>query len=177
MKNKLGAAEVGLFKALILAVGVASVARAGIAYLPLTGPPALRMLTMKSPKLTPMIAVPAMKIELSTNLATGDSNCPDIKALNTNMTATVVNSAGDYAPTLPILVMGPDNPLGVPNGASIFNLPAQDTMGITPQILATYFQPMISGTNGTAVAGPFRVGFIPPFAQPDKSSHAEYIVK
>ena len=170
--NKRGAAEKGLMKALMLAVGVASVARAGIAYLPLTGPPALRVLAVKSQK--PM---PAMKIEISTNtVAAADTNCPDIKAFNTNTTETVVSSAGG-SPTPTTIVMGPENPLEVPNGASIFTLPSQNTLGITPQMLATYFHPTGFGTNGAAVAVPFPVGFIPPFAQPDKSSHAEYIIK
>jgi hypothetical protein len=180
--NKCGAAKIGLIKALILALGTASMAQAGGAYLPLTGPPAMRVLAVKSPKLTPMMAVSAMKIETSTNLAAADTNCLDIKAFNTNTTETVVSSAGGnsgagYGPTLPAIVMSPGNPLEVPNGASMFTLPSQDTMGITPQILATYFQPMVLDTNGAAIAVPVRVGFIPPFAQPDKSSHAEYIIK
>jgi hypothetical protein len=178
MNIKRGAAKTGLIKALILAVGVASAARAGTAYLPRTGPPALRMLAVKSPKLTPMIAAPAMN---STNLATGDTNCPEIRALNTNTTETVVGSAGgsmpNYGGILPAITMGPGNPLEGPNGASAFALPAQNTMGMTPQILATYFQPLVTDTNGTAVAAPFRVGFIPPLAEPDKSSHSAYIIK
>lgn len=158
---------------MILGAVVATVARAGIPYLPLTGPPALRMLAMKSSK-----PLSAMTITTSTQVTATDTNCPDIKPFNTNTTETVVNSAGGYGPnyTGPI-AMGPDNPLDVPNGTSMFPLPSPDGLGITPQILATYFQPLVLETNGMAVPAPFRIGFIPPFAQPDKSSHAEYIVK
>ena len=175
MKNKRGAARAGLIKALILAVAVASAARAGTAYLPRTGPPALRMLAVKSPKVASV-----MTTQISTNLAAGDTNCPDIRALNTNTTETVVGSAGfspNFGGTLPAITMGPGNPLEAPNGASVFALPSQDTMGMTPQLLATYFQPLVLGTNGTAVAAPFRVGFIPPLAEPEKSSHSAYIIK
>jgi len=122
-----------------------------------------------------------MKIETATQIAVADTNCPEIRAFNTNTTETVVSSAGDPAANpqmiMPAIAMGPGNPLDMPNNLSVFALPSQNTMGITPQILATYFQPTVAGTNGTTVAVPFRVGFIPPFAQPDKSSHAEYIVK
>jgi hypothetical protein len=181
MKNKRRATETGLIKALILGVITATVARAGIAYLPLTGPPALRVLTVTSPKLTSMTAVPAMKIETMTKIATADTNCPEIKAFNTNTTETVVSSAGgngpNYTGTMPAITMGPGNPLDVPGNISGFALTAQSNFGITPEMLATYFQPLAVGTNGVVVAAPFRVGFIPPFAQPDKSSHAEYIVK
>ena len=172
MNNKRTAAETGLIKALILAVGVASVARAGTAYLTLTGPPALRVLAVKSPK-----PGTTMKFEISTNMAATDTNCPDIRALNTNTTETVVGSAGGYGATLPAIVMGPGNPLEAQNGVPAFMLPAQNATGITPQILATYFQPLASGTNGVPVAAPFPIGFVPPFAEPDKSSHAEYIIK
>jgi len=172
--NTRGAAEIGLIKALILATGVSTVAHAGLAYLPLTGPPALRVLAVKSPK-----AAPVAKIETAKKVVAEDTNCPpiDIKAFNTNTTETVVNSAGGYGSNLPKIVMGPGNPLEMPNGVSVFALPAQDTMGITPQILATYFQPTGTDTNGAAVVVPFKIGFVPPFAQPEKSSHAEYIIK
>ena len=173
--------KTGLIKALIVAIGTASAARAGIAYLPLTGPPALRMLAVKSPKPAPAAAAPTMKTETTTKVAMADTNCPEIKAFNTNTTETVVSSAGGPAANsqviMPAIAMGPGNPLDVPNNVSVFTLSPQGSYGITPQILATYFQPTLTETNGTSVAVPFRVGFIPPFAQPDKSSHAEYIIK
>ena len=63
--------------------------------------------------------------------------------------------------------------------ASIFALPTPDLLGLTPQMLATYFRPVRFGTNAAALTGPFHVGFMPPLPppEPDKSSHAEYIVK
>ncbi|HEV2693239.1 MAG TPA: hypothetical protein VG347_10125 [Verrucomicrobiae bacterium] len=171
--NTLAAAEKGLIKAMILAIGMASVARAGIPYLPLTGPPALRVLAVKSTK-----TVPAMKTEISTNLAKGDTNCPDIQPFNTNTTETVVGWAGGSGPNLggplPSLNMGPGSPL---DGVSPFAMAPQNTVNMTPQMLATYFQPLVIDTNGAAVTAPFRVGFIPPFAEPDKSSHSQYIIK
>jgi hypothetical protein len=60
---------------------------------------------------------------------------------------------------------------------SIFALPTPDLLGITPQMLATYFRPVQFGTNSAALVGPFHVGFMPPQPAPEKSSRAEYIVK
>ena len=60
--------EAGLFKALLLAVGVATVARAGMAYLPLTGPLPLRVLAVKTPQPLPEI--------IPTPLAQHDPNSP-----------------------------------------------------------------------------------------------------
>ena len=55
-------------------------------------------------------------------------------------------------------------------------MPTPDLLGITPQMLATYFRPIQLGTNSAVPIMPFQVIFMPPMP-PDKSSHAEYIVK
>ena len=107
----------------------------------------------------------------------------------TNTPATVearifpglTNATGDAA-TAPFAVPGPfganaDKSLGETFSASVFALPTPDLLSITPQMLTTYFHPVEFGTNAAGLAGPFHVSFMPPLPQPDKSSHAEYIVK
>lgn len=165
MMNKRRATELGLIKALALAIGMASAARAGIAYLPLTGPPALRMLAVKSPKPAPVETISAAPKVVTTNMPDVNvKTCVDTNAVE--LSAHSGDSGTNFM--LPIPAIAPGGPLEAP----IFALPTQDFVGITPQMLATYFQP-----NGMATNGPSAISFIPPFAQPDKSSHAEYNVK
>jgi hypothetical protein len=78
---------------------------------------------------------------------------------------------------LPPIVLGADNALQIPGttAAPIMQLSTPDLMGITPEMLATYFHPNAAGTNAVAVPVPFRVGFVPPLAPP--SSHSEYNLK
>ena len=74
------------------------------------------------------------------------------------------------------LSASPEQSLGDAFTASVFMLPTPDLLGISPQMLASYFRPVQLGTNYAALTGPFHVTFMPPLP-PDKSSHAEYIVK
>ena len=158
-----------------MAVSIATVARAGMAYLPLTGPPAMRLQVVKTSKLTPPasnVAKPAATSSASGILTTNsacDTNSPEFAGGNTN--------AAGAAKLVPISI-GAANPLEIPApGVEIYTMAAPDFLGVTPEMLTTYFQPLAGGTNAAAVTGPFRIGFIPPLAPPDKSSHAEYIVK
>lgn len=169
MKTKRAAAEIGLVKALVLAVVLATAARAGLAYLPLTGPPQLRVLAVKTfqPVSAPIYETTAAHSE------TNNLSPLAIAAANTNHAASVITAAPD---NLPPIVMSTDAALDSVLGTPIFALTTPDLMGITPQMLATYFHPVGLGTNGVEVVAPFRVGFVPPLL-PEKSSHAEYIVK
>src|SRR4051812_33559888 len=123
MKHRYGAMEAGLLKALILSVSVATVTRAGIAYLPLTGPPALRVMAVKSPK-----PVPAMIIEAPAKVAAAETNCPplEVRPLNTNTAEVVVNSAGGnssiFAGPIAIVPAGPSNPLDTFGALSVVAL-------------------------------------------------------
>jgi hypothetical protein len=169
MNIKSRAMEMGLLKALVAAVCIGSVARAGMSYLPLTGPPALRMQVVRTPKPTPVAMIDTSR-PAKANLTTNGDTCVD-----TNAVATEGN--GSYMGRMPAISIGAGNPLDAGPGAAIFALPAQNLSGMTPEMLATYFTPTTTGTNGAETAAPFRVEFIPPVLQPDKSSHAEYIVK
>ena len=171
--NKRRAKESGLIKALILSIGVASVARAGIAYLPLTGPPALRMLAVKSPK-------PAPVENISTAVKVTTTNMPDVNVkscVDTNAVELSAHSGTAEATNFMMMASASSDPLMISAGGPVFAPPAQDFTGITPQMLVTYFQPGDNGTNGANANGPFHINFIPPFAEPDKSSHAKYTVK
>jgi hypothetical protein len=161
--------ETGLLKALILAVGLGSVARAGMSYLPLTGPPALRMQVVKAPKPAEVAMINTTKLAKSA-MSTNAETCVD--------TNTAVNgSDGSNLGRMPAIPIGAGNALDGAPGATVFAMPEEGLSGMTPEMLATYFTPAAAGTNGVAIAAPFRIDFIPPFGEPDKSSHAEYIVK
>jgi hypothetical protein len=163
-----------LIKAFVLAVGVATVARAGLSYLPLTGPAPLRVTVVKSPA-----QPPEPKIAFIAALPAHDTNSPAaVENCVADTNPIVISSKpSDDAPTLPPIVLGADNALQIPGttAAPIMQLSTPDLMGITPEMLATYFHPNAAGTNAVAVPVPFRVGFVPPLAPP--SSHSEYNLK
>jgi hypothetical protein len=147
----------------ILALGAA--AHASLPYLPLTGPPGLRLLAMRKPANT------GVKIAAATNNPVADLAAKVLPGLtNATSTATDISSLNGSGPT------GTDRSLEDTFNASVFALPTPDLLGMTPQMLATYFRPVQFGTNN-ALAGPFHVGFMPPLPAPEKSSRAEYIVK
>jgi hypothetical protein len=88
--------------------------------------------------------------------------------------AAVVTNGTNLTPT--VSAPTDDQVLGDAFSASVFSLPAPDLLGISPDMLATYFRPVRTGTNSAELIGPFHVSFTPPVA-PDRSSHAQYIVK
>jgi hypothetical protein len=154
-------------KALGMIVALGAAAHASLPYLPLTGPPGLRLLAMKKPAKT------SVKIEAPPAATNTLADLP-AKVLPglTNATSTVVDinslNVSGMAST--------DRSLEDTFNASVFALPTPDLLGMTPQMLATYFRPVQFGTNN-ALAGPFHVGFMPPLPAPEKSSRAEYILK
>lgn len=161
----------GLLKAFVLAVSVATVARAGLAYLPVTGPLPLRMQAGKSPPLKFETVAGQFPAETKPDTALASL------VSSADTTPLAANSATNIFPALPPVSLGAGNVLDDTFGAAIFALPMPELMGLTPQMLALYFHPAGNGTNGAALVGPFHVGFIPPLLPSEKSSHAEYIVK
>jgi hypothetical protein len=140
-------------------------------YLPLIGPPPLRVQAVKSP------SAAVVKFEAFQPAAT---NLP--AAAGTNALSIVAAVGATNGPdasavaAMPLVAPATDGSLGATFAGSVFSLPAPDLLGITPQMLAAYFRPIMVGTNSAALSGPFHVSFIPPLP-PDKSSHAEYHVK
>jgi hypothetical protein len=154
--------------ALILALGV--VAHASLPYLPLVGPPPLRLLASKKPHAA------VVKIEA---LAVAASNT--VAAVEAKAFPAATNSPGAslVADTGPFNGLAADRTLEDTFSASVFALPTPDLLSLTPQMLATYFHPVELGTNFPLATGPFHVSFMPPLPPPEpvKSSRAEYIVK
>jgi hypothetical protein len=168
MKKQRGTAEAGLVKALLLAIGLATVARAGISYLPLTGPLPMRVLAVKSPKPLPEVAVTPLAAH-DTNSSAAVENC--VNDTNAIVTTSTPNDK------LPPIVLSGRTAMENPFGPPIYELATPDLMGITPQMLAMYFRPAGVNTNAPAAVFPFRVGFVPPVVETEHSSHSEYNVK
>ena len=152
-------------KALAIVIVLGAVAHAGMPYLPLIGPPPLRVLAIKAP------ASAAAKLGAAALAATNlwSGGAAGIVSGTTN--ATVEAAGVAVEPVIPT-----DSTLGETFSSSVFVLPTPDLLGITPQMLATYLHPVQTGTNAL-LGGQFRVSFLPPLLPPDKASHAEYIIK
>jgi hypothetical protein len=159
----LGTASLNALAAIVV---LGAVAHAGLPYLPLIGPPPLRVQATKSPA--------AAVVKFEAPLAVAVTNLPAVAAKEFPGTT---NSTGGAVPlaAAPMLNSSTEESVGETISSSVFTLPTPDLMGITPQMLATYFHPVQFGTNAV-LTGPFRVSFLPPLS-PEKSSHAEYIVK
>ena len=149
-------------KALATMVAFGAVAHAALPYLPLIGPPPLRILAVKRP-----VAAIA-KFALT----------PALTATNPPAVAGATNSigTGSAAALGPVLGADTNKSLGGIFTASVFEMPTPDLVGISPQALAAYFRPISPGTNSAVPIGLMPVSFVPP-VPPDKSSHAEYNVK
>ncbi len=135
-------------------------AQAGLPYLPLLGPPPLRIQVIRSP-------VAAVTKPLAVATPSRATNAPAL-AGNTNLPA-LSQTVATPAPLMPVA-----SPSGNDAAPPVFELPTPELLGITPQMLATYFRP-VQGTNAF-VATTFPISFMPPLP-PEKSSHAEYNVK
>jgi hypothetical protein len=157
--------EIASLKALGAFVILGTVAHAAMPYLPLIGPPPLRVQAVKGPA-PAVVKFQATPAELATN-STVIAETKDTP-LGTNIMAILTGANFD--------VVTPDQSLGDNFTASVFAMPTPDLLGITPQMLAAYFHPIQMGTNSLPVTGPFRVTFMPPLP-PDNSSHAQYILK
>lgn len=145
------------FRALIGMVLIGIAAHAGLPYLPVYGPPAMRM-TAKPPPPPAVVEVKADKIP--TNVPPMLATVP---AMPTNSFSGETNASAE-------LIAMPRMP-----GDENFPLNAQGMVAITPQVLAAYFRPVTFGTNSGVITGGEPLGFVPPFTHPD--SRAEYIVK
>lgn len=151
-------------RALIGMVMIGIAAHAGLPYLPIAGPPAMRMEPKK-------IVVPAV-VEVAVKAPTNIPPVLQTLAIPTNAPVEETN--------------GPVEILGMPNGATDhtfvspgFSAAGQGMSGITPQMLATYFRPVTIGTNTGVIGGMLPIGFVPPFTPTEMhaNSRAEYIVK
>lgn len=163
--------------AIVLAVGVA--ARAAVPYLPLVGPPSLRVEPPQHISTESASLVIGGSNQVKTNALVADSGTNAIakSVSSTTSNLTTVASAKDKA-EMTTSDSGPaesNQSLGDTFTTSVFSLPTPDLLGITPQALSAYFRPVHLGTNAP-IMGPFPLSFIPPMP-PDKSSHAEYILK
>jgi len=178
---KLGIASL---KALSAFVVLGAATHAGMPYLPQIGPPPLRVAVVKSPPsgLAKLMETPAVVATNSPSIADANNS-----SSGTN-TANLTGPLGSILPVAPapFVIETPDQALGDTFAASVFPLPTPDLLGISPQMLASYFRPVQGGTNFYAPNGPFRVMFMPPMPPmppllppvvPDTSSHAEYILK
>lgn len=163
---KLGVASL---KGLGAVVVLGTLAHAGSPYLPRIGPPPLRVEEANSHAAVKAAAVPTPVVTNQPPVAQTEP-----APLSTNTPSLVAKPAA--APVVPPVAESPAGALGDTFTSSVFPIPAPDLLGISPEVLANYFHPVQSGTNLPGVAGPFQVIFMPPMP-PEKSSHAEYIVK
>lgn len=171
MKNR-GPAERALLRAFVVAVSLGAVAHAGLGYLPLVGPPPLRMLASKNPEADAGSLNLTADTNLTTTLAAAEANT--WMPTNAVVLFGQTNATEDVSP----IAAGAGNGSVDPFGPSVFALAAPDLLAITPQMLAAYFNPVARSTNTAAeVVVPFPVMFMPPTAKARPSSHAEYIVK
>jgi hypothetical protein len=147
-------------KALGAFLVLGAVAHGSLPYLPLLGPPPLRLQAVKSPPPNRVVKFVGSPV---TNLA----------AIEMKLPAGSTNPAS-VSPEKPALISLPDTDkaLGDTFSATVFALPTPDLLGISPQMLATYFRPVQRGTNIVPV-GLLPITFMPPLP-PDKASHAEY---
>jgi hypothetical protein len=69
------------------------------------------------------------------------------------------------------------DPSGTKTAApSILELPTPDLVGISPEMLASYFRAITRGTNSPVLIGTVPLSFVPPLPA-EKSSQATYNVK
>ena len=167
-------------KSLATFVALGAVAHAAVPYLPLIGPPPMRVQVIKSPA-TAMVKFLATSTVPNTNTAGLTESAAIVVPTNTAHSSVSTGSplqiSAASAPA--IFPSVPESVMGDTFSGTVFAMPTPDLLGISPQMLATYFHPVQIGTNPLLVAAPFHVTFIPPLPPPaeDHSSHAEYIVK
>jgi hypothetical protein len=158
--------------AALLAIGTA--VHAAIPYLPQVGPPPLRVEAVKSPAtVTVLKLAPATPAATITNTIPVVAKAP-ISLPSTNQVASTNNTPDEIA-SASAPAPEASQSLGQTFTASVFTLPTPDLVGITPQMLVTYFHPVQLGTNSAITA--FPLSFVPPMPADIKSSHAEYILK
>ena len=152
-------------RALAVMVMIGIAAHAGLPYLPIAGPPAMRVEPKK-------IAAPVVA---EAPAAKAPTNLPPV--LQTLATATNAPAEETNAP-VEMLAM-PDSATDHTFVSPGFTAAGQGMAGITPQMLANYFRPVTIGTNNGVIGGMLPIGFVPPFTPTEThaDSRAEYIVK
>ena len=152
-----------LVKAFIVATSLVTIARASLSYLPLTGPTSMRVQSTHWAKpVAPTTALATLKVPPA-KIANGlDNDCTNAAPGYIEFT-----NRAQFAP----VTVGDNGWDGSLSGNG------NEILSVTPAMLANYFQPYGFNTNGVSVPPPFKVEFVPPLAEPDRSSHAEYIVK
>jgi hypothetical protein len=171
MKRPVKLANASL-KALGIVVALGAAAHASLPYLPMIGPPAMRVLVSKSPNAAVVKLAPSATATATNLLAAVEAKTFPGLTNATSSDAGVTSGA--------LTGLNPERSLEDTYSASVFSLPTPDLLSLTPQMLAAYFHPVRTGTNIGALNGPFHVSFMPPLPPPPapgKSSHAEYIVK
>jgi hypothetical protein len=158
-------------RALIGMLLIGIVARAGLPYLPVVGPPETRVAVKKTNDVSVIALEKSRAKNFSNTVAAVAMPLPaPTKSADTN--------AETNAPAVTMLAM-PESAVDPTFGPTVFNLSEQGLVNITPQMLATYFRPVNVGTNSGVIGGALPIGFVPPFtvsgSHPD--SRAEYIVK
>ena len=155
-------------KALATVMALGAVSHAALPYLPLIGPPPMRVLAVKRP-VTAVVKFAATPVQIATN--------PPVLA-GAPISPGATNLTGGRLPAAPEPLIGAnlDRSAGDGFSASVFALPTPNLLGISPQALAAYFRPVSWGTNSVGPIGLLPVSFVPPLP-PDKSSQAEYIIK
>lgn len=171
---KLGIASL---KALGSVIVLGAVAHAGLPYLPLIGPPPLRISASKTPKAA-VVSIAATPTATGAAAATNRLAVAEAKVFPGLTNSTDGEAApGFVATTVPFAGPDADRSLEQTFSSSVFPLLTPNLLNLTPQMLATYFYPVRFKTNAAGPTGPFHVDFIPPLPPPDQSSRAEYIVK
>lgn len=158
-----------------IAVAVGLAAHAGLPYLPLVGPPPLRIQAAGS------LGVASARTVEDKPHPTAARNSAGVTAAQT--AADDSEGTNLFGADLPPSSAGPTEPAAaadqpVTNALTtqVFELPTPNLVGISPETLATYFHRLPDGTNSVVPAAPYPISFLPPLP-PDKSSKAEYIVK
>ncbi len=164
-------------KALAIVVTFGAIARAAVPYLPLIGPVPLRFQAVKKPAdgSVKFEAAQGASLVNSNNLAgqtalgTGRGSQGDSTNATDPAMASILN---------PIATNGPDSERTLSDSftASVFELPEPDLVGISPEMLAMYFHPVLTGTNLATSMLQYPLSFTPPLP-PKKESRAIYNVK
>jgi hypothetical protein len=155
-----------------------AVAHASLPYLAVVGPPPLRLEAMVHHGAAAKMAASPVLAAAPNLAATNSPSAPGQPNLSLAATDLGLPATDQIAAAMLSVGPGPDAPPAVGDmlNPTILGMPTPDLLGITPQMLATYFRPTQAGTN--AIVGAFPISFTPPVPPPDdKSSHAEYIVK
>jgi len=149
------------------ALAASCVVAAGGPYLPNLGPIPLRFAVKTAP---PAAASPVASPD---STAIGNSDASSTAATHETALTTATNVVADVSMV--------ENPAADSNSVSktpVSYVFAPPVIGLTPQVLTEYFQPVAGRTNGpTAVFVPVDVSFTPPVPKAETSSRATYKIQ